>query len=455
MGMLHFVISHIHPLPASPDNEKYEGRDFSFFLAQPRSTKQQSIADKPNEIKHMMSKTLPNAFWAVAILLLHHVPWCFVSALMVGTGIVTPDRTLLSWSRQAEIQETSEIDPPVKLIEFSDDAELGQNNCTLDLQSPRKWLEYYEMEDGQEGAYTVMRCDFYPSMNRWSLWGVPFHMERLMNSFRSLAMISSDDRFRREDLSIAINATNHVLKTLLNEAGQCQETSDSPSESAITVMITILWTPTIGRRIKVRGHAFHSGEPPLAIARRYNPVPIVVSIAQRQDDNKLKKHSVLPNRYEDRPNAKVSSWCRRRIPLEDEFKKMGIGEVILTRESGDDVELLEGLTSNLFIVYQDGSLRTASEEFVLGGYARRLVLDHAEKCNIRIQVGPLRLSESAEWKEIFTTSAIKVITPVSKVVLMGQEDDGSRTEDTLWTQHSPKENELWRRLYWNIVENYR
>ena len=40
----------------------------------------------------------------------------------------------------------------------------------------------------------------------------------------------------------------------------------------------------------------------------------------------------LPNRNQNYPQAKLSSWCRRRRQLEEIFKKEDAGEIILTKQ---------------------------------------------------------------------------------------------------------------------------
>lgn len=358
--------------------------------------------------------------------------------------LATSTQNTLFWSKHSEILQTTNsdnVDFTCSLVESSRHCQKG--NDIFDLQSPRRWLEYCEVEDGRDGAYTVLRCDFHPSSGLWNIWGLPFHMDRLLSSFRS---IQEQPTSEKEPLG-ATNATNAIMDTLLEDAGN---SSFAVGDGVITLMLTILWVPS-DQGIKVRGHAFHSGQ--LSIPNEYNPEPLTASISRMQNyDGENNAHPPLPNRYMNSPQAKLSSWCRRRSPLEEEFKTQGVGEVLLTRELGNDLELLEGLTSNLFIVYEDGSLRTpAADDSVLGGYARQLVLDHAEECGLRIQVGPLLLSETPQWKEVFTTSAIRLISPVSKIVTVQKmgDNDSSQSLEIMWTKKT--ETPFWRRIYLNIL----
>ena len=92
-------------------------------------------------------------------------------------------------------------------------------------------------------------------------------------------------------------------------------------------------------------------------------------------------------------NAKISSWCSIRKPLEDpsryKIPDSNIGEVLLVTQDENkqyqdeedfinSLSILEGLTSNLFVIDKDGTIRTAPVGKVLLGYARHLVKEEIE-----------------------------------------------------------------------------
>jgi len=159
----------------------------------------------------------------------------------------------------------------------------------------------------------------------------------------------------------------------------------------------------------------------------------------------------FPNR-QPFPTSKLSSWCRKRRPLEDRFMPDGedIGEVVLTKPSaksttemvlpggGTSVALLEGLTSNLFIRYSDGTLRTAPDHQVLNGYARHLVVLAAAQQTISLPIQftcPL-LEERHMWEDVFLTSSIRLIVPVREVVVLldGGNKNRSPRWQTIWSR---------------------
>ena len=139
----------------------------------------------------------------------------------------------------------------------------------------------------------------------------------------------------------------------------------------------------------------------------------------------------LPSRV-DHPQSKVASWTRLRKKLEkpDSFKPPGVSEVLLVRPKSDDdnsgaVEILEGLSSNLFVLYRDGTLRTPTDG-VLHGYVRHLVLECAASCGKGLEVDssrPILLQDVHEWKEAFITSSSRLIFPIAKMLLHDGEDE--------------------------------
>jgi hypothetical protein len=250
--------------------------------------------------------------------------------------------------------------------------------------------------------------------------------------------------------------------------------------------------------IRVRGHAFSTmkasqllnngssmddstgtmvtgsnpNEPIQAVIGHLPPAALEQIAKDRDNDNPIIRtdtDDVLPNRYRNFPTAKLSSWCRRRRLLEDIFKKPDIGDVILTKHHCDDeedvenetkppplsvsvgsndptttptpsVELLEGLTSNLFVVYPGKILRTAPSKHVLGGYVRHLIIDCAKQCGYTVEVGPIPLEDSSLWEEVFVTSSIRLIIPVSRMFLPNPTDGGNDDElfrlEKLWERPS-------------------
>eukprot|EP00797_Seminavis_robusta_P028375 Sro54_g032000.2 (202) ;mRNA; r:108246-108851 len=184
-----------------------------------------------------------------------------------------------------------------------------------------------------------------------------------------------------------------------------------------------------------------------------------------------------PTRTAFHPTAKLSSWCRQRKPLEDSFKKEGIGEVLMVQPSSyyNDIhnhtnnniqwEILEGITSNAFFVYKGGILRTAASN-VLPGSARHLVLLHARSCGLTVQLdnNPVTLGDCQEWQEVFITSAVRIIVPVQQLLVprydeAGLVDNNKESEqpilvEPLWSytpSRDKNEEPYWRRLLETIV----
>merc|ERR1711957_223096 len=195
----------------------------------------------------------------------------------------------------------------------------------------------------------------------------------------------------------------------------------------------------------------------------YLPPAAIERITKHDDSDSNQSGTMfLPNRYQNFPRAKLSSWCRRRRVLEDIFITKDVGDVILTKHCEDikknqepslsssvsagsvptttaksSVELLEGLTSNLFVVYPGKILRTAPSTHVLGGYVRHLIIDCAEKCGYKVEFGSISLADSSLWEEVFFTSSIRLIIPVNRIFFPNptssvDEDDKPFELEILW-----------------------
>ena len=306
------------------------------------------------------------------------------------------DSSLMAWSRR--IAEVNEIGS----TECRDCSKVAHDGRVFDLESPREWMEYLEATQGQGGAYTVLRCDFQ-SGKRWKLWGRDFHMRRLLQSYCALAQTNVHE----QHLESAIHTTDKILNALLEQASLVRNENDKDATMYV-LMLTILWQQgTKAESIVVRGHSCCSGKP-IDETRISNPITAVLALDDRE----------LPNRYNRMPEAKLSSWCRRRRSLENVFKVNGAGEVFLTRQVKDkeDIEILEGLTSNVFFLYPDKKLCTA-DSGVLKGYARKLVLECAQNLGLHHDSTPIRIQDASLWKEIFLTSSVRLVVPVKQLLI--------------------------------------
>jgi len=349
----------------------------------------------------------------------------------------------------------------------------------------------------------------------WRIWGKDFHLDRLLESYRLLVPREGSDLGKDQEIGkvepnekhedLAINSSLNVMELLLDEAKTVilnereneKFSAEKGGESIIIVMLTLLWDPernniqgsNNGSTIRVRGHAFSTMEESHysvnddsktdvnidAVALNPNaPFEVVIghlpSTTIERMTNSRSDPIVFPNRYQNIPRAKLSSWCRRRRLLEDVFKTKDIGDVILTKYCDGrsthnnqeqststrsmsaatipSVELLEGLTSNLFVVYPGNVLRTAPSSDVLGGYVRQRIINCAERCGYKVEIGPILLEDASLWKEVFLTSSIRLIMPVKLIYLpndsVGKDDEVFELE-TLWEDkelkhdcHSPQ-----------------
>ena len=322
-----------------------------------------------------------------------------------------------------------------------------------------------------------------PDMNcEWKIWGEKFHMDRLSSSFQTLttnlfgatenagsfygggitSMSGMGSSVHTESMfTDSIEETQHVMTMLLEQATKsvCANAYNLQHEGSLThtLMLTILWTPSSSQQSTplVRGHAaFATIAPESTTSNSIDneshlslPTPITACVAI---PNQLTPESlsILPRRHGMNLNlqrqvgssasAKVSSWCRIRRPLEDpnRYKPPGVGEVILVRkpetERGtnimtysnenfiDTLELLEGLISNLFVVYKDGTVRTAPVGLVLPGYARHLIIQELNERGMKVDSSnPPTIQDMRDglWSEVFVTSAIRLVVPVERIIM--------------------------------------
>lgn len=81
------------------------------------------------------------------------------------------------------------------------------------------------------------------------------------------------------------------------------------------------------------------------------------------------------------PLLKLTSWIHQRdagIPRIEECTAKPVSmysDVLLGMPYENDVEVLEGFVSNAFFIYNDGTIRTSGNEWVLNGSIRQIIVD--------------------------------------------------------------------------------
>mmetsp|Transcript_1449 Transcript_1449/g.1946 ORF Transcript_1449/g.1946 Transcript_1449/m.1946 type:complete len:385 (+) Transcript_1449:98-1252(+) len=302
---------------------------------------------------------------------------------------------------------------------------------SYDLSSPREWLEYQESVCFGPGAYTVIRCDYRKEEGQregnWVINGKDFHFNRLWRSLSLLEFSSLNIiRDKSVDSACIVERTDNILNSLLKETEtKLSKAKDDLQVRSFDVMVTLLWHfNSANEAVSVKGHAFTNGK----TTTSHDIRPFKVTLAIANEDQ-----SSLPNRQDKDPKAKISSWCRERKSLEQKFKSNEIDEVLLVQATDNDFHILEGLVSNVFVVYKGGILRTA-ENGVLEGYARDLVIKQADECGLEVDHQPISLDDSNLWEEVFLTSSVKMIVPVECISVPNYQHDGSlQGYDKIWS----------------------
>lgn len=361
---------------------------------------------------------------------------------------------------------------------------------SYDMTLSPDWMEWMEVTEGRgkdeggAGAYDTMRCDLIvktpqeQSEEHHHIWGKDFHMHRLQNSFSSLLDASNSGILSEGAVKMAVQESELLLQALVDEAQSSAhlkdrshatrgEEEDEDHTWIQLLKLTLLWslpkgnnpvdadaTETSMSSIVVRGHACSSGTS-LPVFRSIEPIVVTVAALGHEDDQlqETKSDDVntdtnLPTRFQN-PQSKVASWCKQRKKMDnpETYKPPGVSEVLMVRPAAEatvalldknggtrysSLELLEGLSSNVCVIYKDGTLRTP-EEGILFGYVRHLVLESAARCGLKVDTSsPITMQDAIDgkWSEVFITSSSRLIWPISRILLPSSEDEHCLNEQS-------------------------
>jgi branched-subunit amino acid aminotransferase/4-amino-4-deoxychorismate lyase len=377
----------------------------------------------------------------------------------------------------------------------NDGSSMGQQIQFFSVSdSPRLWLE-----SQPDGAYTVLRCDWFQTKASWNVWGLDFHLQRLQTSYQLFVRdkakenddedqnaLETDNNFSQATMHRAVHDTRILMDQLLQRAEKIL--ADDGNNLPAVFMLTMLWHPNSStRRVPIiQGHICKSPIGAVDEARvhpdslpfqTYDPTPVTAIIALPPPPMTW-ADDTLPNR-KPYPQAKLSSWCRERRLLEQMFlSSTDTGnnppEILLVdccsssskneANPGDSSEfvLLEGLTSNIFVLYRDDqSLRTAPDKGVLPGYARHIVLQSevtTETAFFPEDRKTICMADVEQWEQVFITSSIRLITPVQRILVpIYKNDHNGDIKDIIdrfevfWTQKSSRPP-VWKPIYHTLIQ---
>ena len=133
----------------------------------------------------------------------------------------------------------------------------------------------------------------------------------------------------------------------------------------------------------------------------FKPVPTeIIENGARVITLRLERHN---------PIAKSTAWMAARQSAVGRFPP-GIYEAILV---GLDGALLEGTSSNFYAI-KDDALRTAGEDRVLQGIARRILLEVAPAV-LPVQLDPVNVNEIDILQEALLTSSGRGVVPIVEI----------------------------------------
>jgi branched-chain amino acid aminotransferase len=123
--------------------------------------------------------------------------------------------------------------------------------------------------------------------------------------------------------------------------------------------------------------------------------------------------------------AKTSNYLASMLALDD-AKRHGAHEAIIVDAHG---HVVEGTTSNIFIVREGALFTPPVEAGILEGITRRCVFELAVERGLPCREIALRARDVAQASEVFITSSIREIVPVVRVddVMIGNGKPGATT----------------------------
>lgn len=225
-----------------------------------------------------------------------------------------------------------------------------------------------------DGAFEVLRTYGGQPFELWA------HLARLTSSCERLGIPAVDERTIAEDIGAALGAAGN-------------------EESYVRVMVT--------RGVTAMGIGVDAGVPARRVVVAL-PLPLQPEALYSRG---VEVATVATARSLDgagAAGAKASNYLPNILALEA-ARARGGDEAILVASGG---ELLEGATSNVFVVQGEVVCTPPLRIGILGGITRRVVMQAAEEAGVAVREAMLFPSDLYRADEAFITSTLREMVPV-------------------------------------------
>jgi len=224
------------------------------------------------------------------------------------------------------------------------------------------------------GGYSTGR-----TVGRNSLLEFDFHVNRMTTSFNS---IFTEHTFNNQRMqSILFPSLQLGVQTYLSRFPQIQN----------ELKLTFFITKSVANNDKDKVTLFtHVVELP--------SFPRSVNVEVRRAE----RHN---------PNIKDTDWVKQRKALELQ-KAKDVNEVVMLTEDGF---ITEGTQTNFFVLDNGGTIITASDDQILPGTIRNIVLDICKDKNIPLSLNTPNVKDISNWNAVFLTSSSRLILPIQSL----------------------------------------
>ena len=241
--------------------------------------------------------------------------------------------------------------------------------CLGDALSPRDFVEQHARQHGLQSAYTVL------PVRHGRMLDFPFHLRRLALSLDQLTATKSGAR------SIELS---HQLEYKVSRALAPWYEESRSGFLTLCAVITAC------------------GEPQVDVL--FSPSETVPGLPSSQPLMGIAIDTAIYKRGNSA--AKYSLWTLERKPIEFN-RHPGATETILIEMTNSTALLLEGLTSNVFVI-ENGELVTAADG-VLQGSMAHLLLQHCRNLGVPLALRKPCIADAHQWTAVFLTSALDIL----------------------------------------------
>lgn len=264
------------------------------------------------------------------------------------------------------------------------------------MLTPRSFVSSFSLSYPGRGVYTVIPCCSRQILD------IEYHINRMYEGLQSIDNHSMHQQFEMQYTPINVFESSHFIQTTISDT-----TCDLKADLKTYVCENILSLVS-----KYSDLYANSSMLTICVAKTMldgrHQLTVSLLLSQRSPYRKNLHNSYFADiniiEYTKlKPTIKYCDWTIERQSIE-RMNTVTVDEIVMCQRHNDDLQLSEGLVSNIMAIRRDDKFAVVDKDKCLSGSMQKIILDTLKQMDIPSSESTLTLSDLKNYRGLFLTS---------------------------------------------------